>query len=79
MDSVVWIKDGMEVNSDFIQTQALTDTVSATYEHTLSSNRVDDFVGSLTCNVSDVDGVTDSRTLVIGKFYSMRVSYCQVS
>ncbi len=63
MDSVTWMKDGVEVGSEFTQTQTLTDTVLATYQHTLSSDSVDDFVGSFTCSVSDIGGITDSRTL----------------
>jgi hypothetical protein len=62
VDSVTWRRDGVEVGPQFNQTQTLTDTVSATYQHTLSSD-VAEFVGSFTCEVRDAAGNTDSRTL----------------
>ena len=66
MDSVTWRKDGVEVGPEFTQTRTLTDTVSATYQHTLSSDSVAEFVGSFTCEVRDAAGNTDSRTLGYG-------------
>ena len=65
MDFVTWRKDGVGVGPEFTQTQTLTDTVSATYQHTLSSDSVAEFVGSFTCEVRDAAGNTDSRTLNI--------------
>ena len=65
VDSVTWLKNGVEVGAEFTQTQTLTDTVSATYQHTLSSGSVPGFVGSFTCEVRDAGGNTDSRTLTL--------------
>ena len=63
MNSVTWMRDGVEVGSVFTQTQSLIDAALATYQHTLSSDSAGDFVGNFTCSVSDVDGNTDSRNL----------------
>ena len=63
MDSVTWRKNGVKVGPEFTQTQTLTDTVSATYQHTLSSDSFAEFVGSFTCEVRDAAGNTNSRTL----------------
>ena len=65
VDSVTWSKDGGVVGSEFNQTQVLTDALSATYVHTLSSEDVGDFVGSFTCEVRDADDNVDSRTLIL--------------
>ena len=65
MDSVTWRKNGVEVGPEFTQTQTQTDTVSATYQHTLSSDSVAEFVGSFTCEVRDATGNTDSMTCII--------------
>ena len=65
MDSVTWSKDGGVVGSEFNQTQVLTDALSATYVHTLSSEDVGDFVGSFTCEVRDADDNVDFRTLIL--------------
>ena len=65
MDSVTWRKNGVEVGPEFTQTQTLTDTVSATYQHTLSNDSVAEFVGSFACEVRDAAGNTDSMTLNI--------------
>ena len=67
MDSVTWRKDGVEVGSasDFSQRQTITDTLSATYQHTLSSNDSSNFVGAFTCAVRDIAGAMDQRTQFI--------------
>ena len=62
VDSVTWFKDGIEVGSNFIQTQILKQESSASYHHILSAR---DFRGNFTCEVSDTDGVVDSRVLTI--------------
>ena len=62
MDSVTWRKDGVEVGSEFSQMQTITDTLSATYQHTLSSDNIADFVGSFTCEVRDAANSMDQRT-----------------
>ena len=65
MDSVTWRNDGIRLGSQFIQTQTLMDTISATYQHTLSGDGIAERVGNFTCEVRDTAGNTDSRTLVI--------------
>ena len=65
MDSVTWRKDGLMLGSQFIQTQTLMDTVSATYRHTLSSDGIAERGDNFTCEVRNTAGNTDSRTLVI--------------
>ena len=70
MDSVTWSKDGGEVGPEFNQTQVLTDTLSATYVHTLSSEDIGDFVGSFTCEVRDADGIVDTRTQILNGMVS---------
>ena len=65
VDSVTWRKDGVEVSSDYSQLQTITDTLSATYQHTLSSNDSSDFVGTFTCEVRDTVGPVDQRSQFI--------------
>ena len=65
VDSVTWRKDGVEVGSDFSQLQTITDTLSGTYQHTLSSNDSSDFVGTFTCAVRDTAGGMDQRSQFI--------------
>ena len=62
MDSVTWRKDWVEVGTEFNRTETLTDTVSATYQFTLSSDSIDEFVGIFTCEVRDAAGNTDSKS-----------------
>ena len=65
VDSVMWRKDGIEVGSDFSQRQTITDTLSATYQYTLSSENIFDFVGTFTCEVRDTADSTDQRSQFI--------------
>ena len=65
VDSVTWRRDGVEVGSEFTQMQTITDTLTASYQHSLSSQDVANFVGNFTCEVRDVDFNIDSRTLLI--------------
>ena len=60
MNSVTWMRDGAEVGPEFTQTQTLIDTVSATYQFSLSGDSV---AGTFMCKVQDVASNTDSRTL----------------
>ena len=79
VDSVTWRKDGVEVDSDFSQLQTITDTLSATYQHTLSSNDSSDFVGTFTCEVRDTAGAMDQRTTDINsKLLFQNSSECWV-
>ena len=67
VDSVTWRKDGVEVGSDFSQRQTITDTLSATYQHTLSSENISNFVGNFTCEVRDTaDGMNQRTTFING-------------
>ena len=65
VDSVTWRKDGVEAGSDFSQRQTITDTLSATYQHMISSENISDFVGNFTCEVRDTAGAMDHRTAFI--------------
>ena len=65
VDSVTWRKDGIEVGSDFSQRQTITDTLSATYQHTLSSDSIANFVGTFSCEVRDTAGAMDQRSQFI--------------
>ena len=79
VDSVTWRKDGVEVSSDYSQLQTITDTLSATYQHTLSSNDSSDFVGIFTCEVRDTAGAMDQRTTDINsKLLFQNSSECWV-
>ena len=55
----------MEVGSEFSQRQTITDTLTATYEHTLSGENLTSFVGSFTCELQDADNNMAMRTLQI--------------
>ena len=65
MDSVTWRKDGVVVGPEFSQSQTITDTLSATYQHTLSSEDIANFVGSFTCEVRDTTDGVDMRSQLI--------------
>ena len=62
MDSVTWMKDGVEITG-FSQSQIITNASSATYQHTLSVQNVLYFMGRFTCIVRDVAGNNDTRDL----------------
>ena len=61
--SITWLKDGTVVGTEFSQAQTITNDFTATYQHTLASQNVSNFVGSFTCMVEDAEGSTPSRTL----------------
>ena len=68
IDSVTWSKDGQEISgssSEFRQSQHITDRVTATYQHTLSSENKANFVGQFSCLVRDGRGETATRTLAL--------------
>ena len=68
IDSVTWSNDGQEISgssSDFHQRQHITDRVTATYQHTLSSENESNFVGQFSCLVRDGRGGTATRTLAL--------------
>ena len=60
VDSIAWLRDGVEVGSKFIQSQVLVDASSATYKHMIYGR---EFQGNFTCEVRDSDDNKDLRTL----------------
>ena len=67
VDSVTWMKDGSLIPGDsltFSQYQTITNAISSTYDHTLSSSNSSNFVGSFTCTIRDAVGNSNSRTRV---------------
>ena len=80
IDAVTWFKDGSVIrcdSSEFSQTQRITDRVTATYQHILSTGSAADFVGRFTCEVRDGSGVTGSRTLALNVvFYISMLMHC---
>ena len=78
MDSVTWMKDGVEItgdNLDFSQSQMITDRSSATYQHTLFVLDALHFVGKFTCIVRDVVGNKDARDLTSEDFICSPLSF----
>ena len=77
VDSVTWRKNGVEVGPEFSQTQTITDTLSATYQHTLSSEDIANFVGNFTCEVRDTADGMDQRSQFINgiKDYYITCAY----
>ena len=63
VDSVTWRRDGMEVGSEFSQMQTITDTLTTTYQHTLSSDNETNLIGTFTCELQETDGNTVTRFL----------------
>ncbi len=63
--STTWLKDGTVVGTEFHQAQYITNELTATYQHTLSSGDIASLVGSFTCRVRDIEGNSVSRTLRI--------------
>ncbi len=66
VDSIIWLKDGVEVRNEstmFSQAQILSDTLSATYQNTISSGDISNLVGSFTCRVMDVSDNMVEKTL----------------
>ena len=66
MNLVTWMKDGVEITGDdsnFSQSQTITDASSVTYQHTLSVRNVLHFVGRFTCIVRDMIDNNDTMDL----------------
>ena len=59
----MWLKFGTVVGTEFSQAQTITDALSASYQHTLSSENIANLVGSFTCMIEDVEGNIVSRIL----------------
>ena len=63
---ITWLKDGTVVGTEFSQAQIITSTLTATYQHTLSSEDIANFIGNFTCMVEDAEGNSPpSQTLGI--------------
>ena len=53
--TVTWLKDGVPVDlSLYEQSQRLVDAVEATYQSVLFNENVTNFVGTFTCEVSNI-------------------------
>ena len=57
------LSHGGGMGSEFSQIQIITDTLIATYQHTIFST-VANFVGNFTCRLQDTDGNADERILI---------------
>ncbi len=80
MDSITWLRDGLEVRGESTQTQILSDASLATYKHILFSEEISNLVGSLTCRVMDVSGNIVERILALNgtknmDFLSLSITY----
>ena len=76
MKSTTWLKDGSEVRDEstmFSQIQILSNTLSATYQHTISTEKISNLVGSFTCRVVDVSGNMVERTLALNGSFNILV------
>lgn len=71
MDSVIWWQDEVEVGPEFSQMQIIVNGLPSTYENTLSNENLADFIGSFTCEVQDVAGNNDMRTLTLNGILHM--------
>ena len=54
--TITWFKDGATLDKEFSQAQIITSTITATYQHTLTSGDIANFNGSFTCMVEDAEG-----------------------
>ena len=59
---VTWKKNGMEIGPEFIEKQFITNFLSATYQHTLSSNDSVNLIGQFTCQIETRGRVIVERT-----------------
>ena len=66
--TVTWRKDGQLINETrYERSQMLLFTENSTYENTLFSNDVASFVGSFTCEVSNVRGTAQETMELNGE------------
>ena len=64
--TVTWSKNGVLVDDSlYWQNQRVVDTETATYENTLSSDEIHNFIGTFTCEVSNVRGTAQEQTVVL--------------
>ena len=67
--AVVWKRDNIPVNSStYEQSRRLVNAESATYESTLSSDDVTNFVGTFTCEVRNTRGTVEKTVELNGIF-----------
>ena len=67
--TVTWGKNGAVVEVDgstYNQSQGVVNTTTATYENTLSSANISNFLGTFTCSVSNSRGGSDRNTALNG-------------
>lgn len=68
VDSIQWLKDGHIIGKDnpqYNESQEIINAAIASYQHNLSSDTKENFEGRYTCEVKDVYGNLDSRTIMI--------------
>ena len=65
--SVTWRKNGIPVNNTlYQQSQRVVDTETATYKNVLFNNNISNFVGTFSCEVSNVRGTVQDTVEVNG-------------
>ena len=66
--TVTWRKDGQPINETLYErSQRLVDAESATYENVLFDDDVANFIGSFTCEISNVRGRVVETTVLNGE------------
>ena len=68
VDSWEWLRDGMVIDnndSNYNQTQAITNYTTPTYVQYLFSEDMANIIGRFTCVVRDSEGNTDRKTAMI--------------
>ena len=64
--NITWRRNGVHVDERlFWQTQIVVDSVTATYESILDTDNTSNFIGTFTCEVSNIRGA-DLETLTHG-------------
>ena len=72
--TVTWMKDGVPVNeSIYQQSQIVVHTENATYENVLFNDNVANFVGTFTCEVSNVRRTVQESVALNGETLSCTV------
>ena len=81
VNSWEWLRDGKVINkndSNYNQTQVITNYTAPTYVHSLSSEDMVDTKGRFSCVVRDSEGNTDRKTIMINS-KSNCLFFCQIS
>ena len=64
--TITWLKDGTVVGTEFSQAQTIISTLTATYQHTLGSDSILNFIlRNFTCTVEDAEGNSVNQTQMI--------------